>query len=296
MTRPLAPNIPEDYKSKSAMSRLARLSYFEVRKYLRTYPNAYPRFLYKYISPDTSDIHLADYLVESSFWLSSPTVFNDPFDTSARIVNEGHVLEKRKRWTDISRNQSPHLSKKQRYLEVSRLMASDVNNPENIQKTFQNNMAKMGISCLTENPRNLLMWGHYAKQHKGIVLQFEIARDPVAMLHAVKVDYSDEYPVINFAQDLAGQLAKSMLRKSVDWKYEKEWRLFIVGGASTYFEFQPKALTGVIFGCRADDQLRLRIKKLVSARQEKKLSSLKFYNAKMHQSQYKIVLERDKNS
>ncbi len=294
MTRPLAPLNLQINESNTRLI-LKNLPYLKIRKYLRTTPNAYPRFLYKYISPDTSDNHLADYLVESYFWLSSPTVFNDPFDTSAQVINEGNILEKRKRWMEISKKQAPQLNRKQRELEVSRLMAGYANKLENIQKSFQNNMAKMGISCLTENPRNLLMWGHYAKQHKGIVLQFEIAQDPSAMLHAVKVDYSNEYPVINFAQDLAGQLEKSMLRKSVDWEYEKEWRMFIVGGASTYLKFQPKALTGVIFGCRADDQLRLTIKKLVSDRQAKKLPTLKFYNAKMHQSQYKIILESDKN-
>lgn len=295
MTRPLAPKIPEDYQSKNAISSLARLSYFEVRKYLRTSPNAYPRFLYKYINPDVCDDWLADYLVDSYFWLSSPAVFNDPFDTSAHIINEGHVLEKRKRWAAIVKLNAPQLTNKQREAEVTRLMASNSNTSENIKNIFQAQTEKMGISSLSEDSRNLLMWGHYAKQHKGIVLQFEIAKDPVTMLNAIKVDYSDEYPIVNFAQDLSGQLGKSMFRKATGWNYEKEWRLFVVGGASTYLKFQPRALTGVIFGCRADDQLRLRIKKLVSERQEKKLSALKFYNAKMHQSQYKIILESDKN-
>jgi hypothetical protein len=140
------------------------------------------------------------------------------------------------------------------------------------------------------------MWSHYAKQHKGIVLQLEIAKDPETMLFAMKVDYSDEYPILNFAQGLEGQLQKIILRKFKDWEYEKEWRVLIIGGASTYLKFQPKTLTGLIFGCRADDNLRLRIKKLTSERQKKKLPALNFYNAKMHQSQYKIILERDKNT
>ena len=68
------------------------------------------------------------------------------------------------------------------------------------------------------------MWSHYANKHKGIVLQFEIAKNTETMLHAVKVNYSNEYPTLNFAQEMSGQLAKIMLRKSKDWEYEKEWR------------------------------------------------------------------------
>lgn len=173
-------------------------------------------------------------------------------------------------------------------------MASKSNTLESMQNITQKNLEKIGMHCLNENPRSLLMWSHYAKQHKGIVLQFEIAKDPEAMLNAMKVNYSDEYPVLNLAQDLQGQLQKIILRKFTDWDYEKEWRLLIINGASTYLKFQPKALTGVIFGCRADDELRKRIQKICFERAEKKLSSLIFYNAKMHQSKYKITLERSK--
>ena len=295
MTRPLAPVSTEMAESRRATLSLIKKPYLAIRKYLRTFPNAYPRFLYKYISPDIPDNHLADYLIESYFWLSSPVVFNDPFDTSAHVINEGPVSEIRRVWMEISKNQVPQLSKEQRELEVSRLMASESNTPESIRKVLQKNSEKIGVSCLSEDSRSLLMWSHYAKQHRDIVLQFEIAKDPETMLNAMTVDYSDEYPILNFAQGLKGQLQKIILRKFKDWEYEKEWRILIIGGASTYLKFQPKTLTGVIFGCRADDQLKLRIKKLCFERTEKKLSSLNFYNAKMHQSQYKIILERDKN-
>jgi len=295
MTRPLAPVGIEAIESRRETLSLIRKPYLEIRKYLRTSPNNYPRFLYKYISPDICDDWLADYFLDSFFWLSSSSVFNDPFDTSGQITYEGSVLQKRTRWNNIVKSQAPHLNKKQRELEVTRLMASKSNTLESMQKITQKNLEKIGLHCLSKDPRSLLMWSHYTNQHKGIVLQFEIAKDPEAMLNAMKVDYSDEYPVLNLAQDLQGQLQKIILRKFTDWEYEKEWRLLIINGASTYLKFQPKALTGVIFGCRADDNLRLRIKKLTSERQKKKLPALNFYNAKMHQSQYKIILERDKN-
>jgi hypothetical protein len=70
-------------------------------------------------------------------------VFNDPFDTSAHVINKGPASEIRRVWMEISKNQAPQLSKKQRELEVSRLMASESNTPESIQKILQKNSEKI---------------------------------------------------------------------------------------------------------------------------------------------------------
>lgn len=282
------------FTSSIVAAELAALGYFKTRKYLRTFPNAYPRFLYKYISSEIPDDYLSDYLTESNFWLSSPAAFNDPFDTSAQVLNEGNASQKRKRWMDISIKNAPELTKIQRELEVSRLMSGKSNTAENITKIFRKNAEKVGLSCFNETPRNILMWSHYANKHKGIVLQFEIAKNTETMLHAVKVNYSNEYPTLNFAQEMSGQLAKIMLRKSKDWEYEKEWRLLVINAASTYIKFKPEALTGIIFGCRTDEKTRARIEKFLSNRQDKNLPIPKLYQAKQHQSQFKIVIERVK--
>src|SRR5450759_3869099 len=51
----------------------------------RSQSKPYPRFLYKYRPISINNLkeqtsQLRDYLVESRLWLSSPSVFNDPFD------------------------------------------------------------------------------------------------------------------------------------------------------------------------------------------------------------------------
>ena len=267
------------------------LSYSKIRRYLRAYPNGYPRFLYKYVSSDISENKLVDYLLDSSFWLSSPLAFNDPFDTSALVVNDGTVIQKRNRWIKIVKKSAPILTKKQRDLVVSRLMAGASNTPDNIRKVFQQNIESLGVFCMSETPKNLLMWRHYANHHKGIDLQFEIAKDPQTMLFALRADYSNEYPTLNFAQDLIGQLSKIMLRKSDDWKYEKEWRIVIITGASTYLKFKPEALTGIIFGCRADEKIKLSVENLLSKRLNKGISAPKLYVAERDPSKYKIIIK-----
>ena len=97
------------------------------------------------------------------------------------------------------------------------------------------------ISCFTENPYSMLMWSHYARGHQGFCIEYETP------------DYSDEnadlyhnlFPVIY--TDTRSDLTKmslnwkstgrptneelwdfykyGLLSKSLDWKYQREWRL-----------------------------------------------------------------------
>ncbi len=78
------------------------------------------------------------------------------------------------------------------------------------------------------------------------------------------VQYSEMNPELNFAevealidrQDAEGEAVRRLvveriyLRKSEEWKYEKEWRIVDVLGGRGLHEVRLDALSGVIFGCR----------------------------------------------
>ncbi len=97
------------------------------------------------------------------------------------------------------------------------------------------------IACFVQSPYSMLMWSHYANNHEGFCIEYEIPA------------YSDEhsdifnnlYPVIytdtrtnlvdlclnwqargemNLDQ-LWGFYKYALLSKSLDWKYQQEWRL-----------------------------------------------------------------------
>ena len=97
------------------------------------------------------------------------------------------------------------------------------------------------IACFAETPYSMLMWSHYAKNHQGFCIEYETP------------DYSDNnadiyhnlFPVIytdtrtdltnlslNWkstgilsAEDLWDFYKYGLLCKSLDWKYQNEWRL-----------------------------------------------------------------------
>ncbi len=48
-----------------------------------------------------------------------------------------------------------------------------------------------------------------------------------------------------------------------DWGYEREYRFIKADSANTFWDFNPCALRGVIFGCRTDAQKEERIRALI---------------------------------
>lgn len=252
--------------------------------------------MYRYISLDPKNSEsikrLRDIIVESTLWLSSREAFNDPFDTKAKVIIDSSPATLRTKIRRLLKTHKPELSGVKRNQEVDRTMANQQELLSNISTTADKALNNIGACCLTTNPRNLLMWSHYANQHKGVMLQFELAKDTSTFLKAVKVNYVKDYPIINWANDTESELRKAFLNKFEAWGYEDEWRIIHVFGANTYMDFQSTALTGIVLGCKADEFVKSTINQLLSERTEKNMSAVNIYNAYMHDSKYKVTVKK----
>lgn len=140
------------------------------------------------------------------------------------------------------------------------------------QATFD---AKFGILCLSETPDSLLMWAHYASNHRGFVVRFDEAHPFFSAttidgqsLKLSKVEYSQERPVLSSSTINSPHL---YYRKSPEWLYEREWRLIkslgraavVVNPDAEYpvhlFEVPREAITGVILGQAIPQELRIEL-------------------------------------
>ena len=87
---------------------------------------------------------------------------------------------------------------------------------------------KMGLICLSETPHSPAMWAHYAENHTGACLEFEVTYD-----HVFKVKYESKklFPRISdktFSQYINRKNIKEIFgTKSKDWEYEKEHRMHV---------------------------------------------------------------------
>jgi len=88
---------------------------------------------------------------------------------------------------------------------------------------------EMGIVSFTKRKNNLLMWSHYADEHRGICVEFKIDETfnrilytHDAMLEQVNYD-NERYDHENV--DDPNALELSLVHKSLDWEYEQEYRI-----------------------------------------------------------------------
>ncbi|MEN5084020.1 DUF2971 domain-containing protein [Bosea sp. TWI1241] len=146
------------------------------------------------------------------------------------------------------------------------------------QKAIAAQYQNTGIFCATRNHNNLLMWAHYAQQHRGVVLGFrtDIEEDSCLMM-LEPVRYTDTRP--NFYQpiydlsaldpsfslnDVADIRRTLALSKSTHWMYEEELRVVLPNGVAAdqparFSKFFPKELCEMYLGCRMDSCFRAEI-------------------------------------
>lgn len=125
--------------------------------------------------------------------------------------------------------------------------------------------------CFSKNKSNLLMWAHYAENHRGAVVEFKVPSDSELLRDPKAVNYSPTIPdsgeVVDFVMPVLGvprankNIAERLLyTKGIDWAYEEEWRVVAKEGQS---QFAAADVIGVYLGCRMDIAIRRQILDIV---------------------------------
>ena len=257
------------------------------------------RYLYKFlaINPDSADSiqRTRDILVRSRLWLSSPLEFNDPFDMSAQVVVRGKEKKLRARIEGIAESQGLARKARKEYAKaVAKLPRKRLE--KDLTTVYKKKLKAIGVFCFAGDPRSILMWSHYASNHKGICIQFERARDYTALSGALGVDYSNDFPVVDWVTSFQKSLNQVLLRKSYHWQYEREQRMIKPDQARQYLKFRPEAVTSIIYGCRVTDVVQATVKKLLDERRKQGHPQIAEYISSKHSSKYALRLHRKVDS
>jgi len=197
----------------------------------------YPEIIYKY--RDWSDPHHKRVLTKNELYLASPSDFNDPFD--CRIAPNFKLLdtkEKIQRYVDEATiRHFETLTKQNRDLkfEMKRIEERLTNNIEDVQKDHEKQLFNTqdtyyGILSLSCRWDSILMWSHYANNHKGYCVGFweEKLRNSNLFGSGGQIHYypENEYPLIDpFEKDQIENILHETQSKAYDWKYEEEFRI-----------------------------------------------------------------------
>jgi hypothetical protein len=157
-------------------------------------------------------------LIHKKNWASNPIKFNDPFEFNIRT---GGYINSEGKWVGINE--------------------SDTLKRDSIKKT----LSSMGIVSYSESDDNILLWSHYAYNHQGMCLVFEIENPEQS--HLFKVKYKKNIFNLGFKNNSKNQPV--LYTKSKEWSYEKEHRQIFMYN-ERHFDY-PGELKEIIFGCQS---------------------------------------------
>lgn len=168
-------------------------------------------------------------LLSATVRLSPPQILNDPFESMLNQEVEDSLLNK--------------LSLADVDIDIENDITVDEHLIKNvIYKRIYDSLNDYAVFSLSETPRNLLMWAHYADEHKGICIGYKkdlfdtIPNKTTTDLgiesySPIKVNYDNIRPQPEPRQSSREERKKviidQLITKSDDWMYEKEHRCII---------------------------------------------------------------------
>lgn len=246
-----------------------------------TVRRAIPSAVFKYVGPDRCDILEA---LEIRF--TQPSDANDPFECMLTLegADEEGIVFLREKMNGIAYRQHvikansegqeplPRDEFEKRFAPVRPALLEKLKSiPDNLRERHTQRGQKLwddlGILSLTEEPNDLLMWAHYAAEHKGALIEFDPKHEffnrpsrtgRVDFGSLWKVIYSNNRPSHPIGQAIPPE---DLLIKSEEWKRENEWRVFEYiencrrkdPTSNCYLSAIPaECITGVVLGCRMD--------------------------------------------
>jgi hypothetical protein len=162
----------------------------------------------------------------------------------------------------------------------------------------------LGILCLSATKTNNLMWSHYAKDHTGMVIGLNAHSTSFSQRMGIdRVKYRKHRAMMDpragpFSEAWSRQLTNTVLTKSKDWSYEKEFRMVFKletlvearsprksGGKNYFVPVKPDDVIEVVLGCRVSPKTKAKIRRLLAA---KRFSHTRLFQAQRHRKEFAL--------
>lgn len=237
-------------------------------------------------------------LINNEVYFSSFEEFNDPFEFSNPMTDLSEY-NKKARFEIQKLNEQGKFSKEDYFYLINMFREPNIklkNERIKLLDKIEKGLPDFGVFCLSEVCDNILMWSHYAEEHKGFCIEFESLPNYFKEeCLELKVNYINEYQdlsnprfIMDFIFEMFSkskklnnkkwkskykklsevvrenedtELGKSILRnKYADWSYEKEVRL--VNNSVGVHAYDPISIKKIVFGLRISDSDKNTIKNI----------------------------------
>jgi len=217
-------------------------------------------------------------------YFASPNTFNDPFDCRINYNfsclsdkdREGYIDDRIEFLKEVKRVDESN----EKFERNS--IRKELEYPEKLHKEFNEIYnSRIGVFCCCQDEeikkgwQNILMWSHYANDHKGFCVGFykdklncEVKSNlPNQMLKGGLVDYNEEFPILKPLVPISknmNEIGKNYMTgvktKAINWEYENEYRLVRINLDSNEPELKNRTVN-LTNDCIAEVTLGLSISK-----------------------------------
>ncbi len=246
---------------------------------------------YKYLPYNEGSLNV---LTKGTLKFTCPLEFNDPFDCypafdPSSIQNISKLRPDLLKAVGKAEGLSP-AKRLQRYGVYRANIKKAVESGEYAKGLVKN----LGVCCLSRNPTNILMWSHYAKNHTGFIVEFEIAMSaPLPLLHQIvplPVAYQKRRPMLAWG-DKNFDIESYFLTKSQDWEYEAEERILTKHEGPGFHPYSRFHFLGsVIAGARMDEKNLAELERTVAQVSDAIGKRVGFYRAQLAADEYRVIV------
>ena len=249
-------------------------------KWLNFKNDIMPNSLFKYTRANN---HIYDLICDDLLFLPKIEKLNDPYEIQLfydidKVANEfsfknGKVVKKEINGAEIEAQYFKDMEPedKKELNDIIRDMNEIIKN-------------KMSITCLSERNDINPLWAHYADNHTGICIEYDLKNCNNFFLKTMcfpvnyveKNDNTEDVISLVVYKDLeeGSFLLKAANTKSIDWKYEKEWRIVFLENLPNYpnlysnkhytLFIKPKS---IYLGLKIDKDIKKEIKDICKFRE-----------------------------
>ncbi|GLQ98793.1 DUF2971 domain-containing protein [Dyella mobilis] len=249
----------------------------------------FPRHLYRYIAPDTDATRakLEDALVNSRLYLCSRTQFNDPFDSRLEWLQPGDEEVRR-----FIRGAGFRLGIPEHQADqfADNFLAAPQDWPR-LNEILNGTLDRLGLSCFSETPSDMLMWSHYGTSHRGVAVEYQaFNRDAGQAMKLFPVVYGKDFPAMLLnAEHSDRQVFRSVMYKARCWGYELEWRVVKPDAARTHVELDSARVLSIYLGCKVEAKTLGLIRELLIARKARGLPDVQVFRMYMQRDAFALV-------
>lgn len=234
-------------------------------------------------------------------WAGPPSGFNDPFDCRPTFHRSTDPAAVKKYFAWMTRTDNKQLSESEverRATDLAiRYVAGDERihlEEENLQKRLLRRLdSEVGVACFTSCYKNVVMWSHYASQHRGACIEVPDNAELFEQHSLVTVTYeSDDRPALRLLEyDGSEESAVNALKlcythKAKSWAYEQERRAIRYNGPGP-LDLPEGAVKAVTLGALMEQELKAAV--IRAARTAP--NPVAVYQAKLSTTKYEIERE-----